>query len=247
MLADGSVSEGEIRLIQSAVLRVMPLTERERAKAKIADANARERQELDEAEDLPTQRQLEYIRDLGGICPAGTTKWEASEIIDQLIAKRPTVRQRMVLRFWNRLDLMTQGVEGVSNWLDGWYAADPDRVAAWELWKREVDDTGGRSPAAVDSVPLGAGEEDASDTREGAKPANPPHGKRPARRHTIRRLSSWQPSGPGHHPPSDRWDGHRGIGPEFAVSMPSHARVGTILAVKLSGTKSSSEIRDTSG
>jgi hypothetical protein len=79
-------------------------------------------------------------------------------MIDALLASRPTVRQRMVLRFWNRLDLLKAGVDGVSAWLDEWYAEDPDRSEAWALWKREVGDQGQRTSDLVDRVPLGGGD-----------------------------------------------------------------------------------------
>jgi len=65
----------------------------------------------------------------------------------------------MVLRFWNRLDLSTAGVEGVSEWMDQWYEDDPHRLEAWELWKRESGDDGDRSPTSIESVPLGGGRE----------------------------------------------------------------------------------------
>jgi hypothetical protein len=163
MLADGNVSEAECRLLRNAILRVLPVTERERVKAKIAEATARERarerEERTAAAYRVTQKQLEYIRDLGGDCNETMTKQQASEIIDQLLESRPTVRQRMVLRFWNRQDLLKSGVEGVSAWMDRWYEEDPHRLEAWELWKRESGDTGDRSLVSVESVPLGAGQE----------------------------------------------------------------------------------------
>lgn len=163
ILADGAVSEAESRLLQNAILRVLPITERERVKAKIADATAREREREKEERaatwNRVTLKQLEFIRNLGGTCTEDVTKQQASEIIDQLLTSRPTIRQRMVLRFWNRLDLLTTGVEGVSAWMDRWYDEDPHRLEAWELWKQESGDDGGRSPASIDSVPLGAGQE----------------------------------------------------------------------------------------
>jgi len=159
ILADGTVSDAEGRLLRNAILRVLPMTERERAKAKIAEVTARERNERAASAKLVTPKQREFIHDLGGTCAETVTKWQASEIIDQLLASRPTARQRMVLRFWNRLDLSTAGVEGVSEWMDQWYEDDPHRLEAWELWKRESGDDGGRSSTSIDSVPLGAGQE----------------------------------------------------------------------------------------
>jgi hypothetical protein len=63
----------------------------------------------------------------------------------------------MVLRFWNRLDLLQAGVDGVSTWLDQWYAEDPDRNEAWALRKREAGDQGQQTSEYVDRVPLGGG------------------------------------------------------------------------------------------
>jgi hypothetical protein len=109
--------------------------------------------------EFATEGQRTYIRDLGGKCPENATRTEASNLINKLADKRPTVRQRMVIRFWDRLDLLTEGVDGVSAWMDKWYADDTDRLKAWELWKLETGDNGGRSPDAIDRVPVGAGKQ----------------------------------------------------------------------------------------
>jgi hypothetical protein len=163
ILADGIVSDPERRLLRDAILRVLPVTERARAKARFGEAAAREREARQKeslvAAELATSRQIEYIQALGGSCPESASKQEASGIIEGLLATRPTVRQRMVLRFWNRLDLLGAGVEGVSAWLDRWYAEDPDRIEAWALWKRESGDQGHRLSEYVDRVPLGGGAE----------------------------------------------------------------------------------------
>ena len=166
ILADGIVSEPEKRLLRDAILRVFPVTERERARARFAESAAKARKTRKEEQekqqqmlaDRATQAQLDYIAALGGTCADGTSKAEASGIIGDLLASRPTVRQRMVLRFWNRLDLNAAGVDGVSAWLDQWYAEDPDRSEAWALWKREAGDQGQRTPDRVEVVPLGEGE-----------------------------------------------------------------------------------------
>jgi len=161
ILADGIVSEPEKRLLRDAILRVLPVTERERARARFAESAAQAREtrnrELQMLADQVTQAQLDYIAALGGTCAAGASKAEASGIIDALLASRPTVRQRMVLRFWNRLDLNVSGVDGVSAWMDHWYSEDPDRSEAWALWKREAGDQGQRTPDRVEAVPLGEG------------------------------------------------------------------------------------------
>lgn len=179
IMVDRAVTDAERKLLRNAILRVLPLTERERAKARIADATVREREaakarrtEELAAEDLATSRQLAYIRDLGGACPDNATKREGSAIIERLLAG-PTVRQRMVLRFWNQFDLMSAGASDVSAWMDNWYAEDPHRLDAWTLWKRESGDNGGRSPGSIDRVPLGAGQEYLARVTAGASAARP--------------------------------------------------------------------------
>lgn len=169
ILADGAVSDGERNLLQKAILRVLPVTERERAKAKIADADAAENAARFAEANKATDKQIKYIRDLGGTCPEAATKQDASDIIQKLLASRPTVRQQMVLRFWNRTDLLKAGVEGVSNWMDQWYAEDSDRSTSWDLWKRDAGDYGGRSPADVPTVPLGAGFDYLKKVKNGVK------------------------------------------------------------------------------
>ena len=165
MLADCTISPGERKLLQGAVLRVLPTTQRARAKVRIADATAKVRTETrarafaeqEEADQWATPNQIAYIRDLGSTCPDGATRADASRLIEQLLATRPTTRQRMVLRFWDRPDLLSAGVDGVSAWMDQWYAEDPRRLEAWELWKRETVGSNARTGGAIELVPVGAG------------------------------------------------------------------------------------------
>lgn len=162
ILADGIISEPEKRLLRDAILRVLPVTDRERARVRFAEsaAQAREARNKDQQAkaDLATQAQLDYVAALGGTCTDGMSKAEASGMIDALLASRPTVRQRMVLRFWNRLDLSGSGVDGVSAWMDHWYAEDSDRTEAWALWRSETGDQGQRTSDCVERVPLGEGD-----------------------------------------------------------------------------------------
>lgn len=169
--ADGIVSEPEKRLLREAILRVLPVAERERARARFAESaerarEARKRESL-AAADRATPSQLEYIRALGGTCPDGASKAEASGIVDAILGRRPTVRQRMVLRFWNRLDLLQAGVDGVSTWLDERYAEDPDPSEAWGSgnagWVTKANEAQSMSTAS----PLGA----ATTIWRGSRPA----------------------------------------------------------------------------
>ena len=104
-----------------------------------------------------TERQIQYIRDLGGNPPAGLNHADAGDTIKQLLARQqPTPRQMMILRFWNKTDLMQSSKEEVAAWLEQFYSADPRRKAAWETFKLENGDDGSQHDPS--SVPLGAGE-----------------------------------------------------------------------------------------
>ncbi|MGB8370997.1 MAG: hypothetical protein ACLPYZ_10870 [Limisphaerales bacterium] len=104
-----------------------------------------------------TEGQLQYIRDLGGNPSADLTHAAAAETIKQLLARQqPTPRQMMILRFWNKTDLMQSSKEDVTTWLEQFYSEDPRRKAAWEAFKLENGDDGSqRDPSWV---PIGVGE-----------------------------------------------------------------------------------------
>jgi hypothetical protein len=105
-----------------------------------------------------TEKQLEFIRSLGGTPPVGISKSEASSLIDRLQAEehRPTLRQLMVLRFWNRMDLRNSSKYEISAWQERFYSENPLRKMAWERFKLEQGDDGSqRDPSWV---PLGIGE-----------------------------------------------------------------------------------------
>jgi post-segregation antitoxin (ccd killing protein) len=104
-----------------------------------------------------TERQLQYIRDLGGNPSAELTHAAAAEIIQQLLARQqPTPRQMMILRFWNKTDLMQASKDEVAAWLEQFYNENPHRKAAWETFKLENGDDGSQHDPS--SVPLGVGE-----------------------------------------------------------------------------------------
>jgi hypothetical protein len=109
-----------------------------------------------------TEKQLDFIRSLGGTPPAGISKAEASSLIERLLAeehtqeRRPTLRQLMVLRFWNRMDLENSSKYEISEWLDRFYNENPFRKGAWEMFKLEQGDDGSQSDPS--RVPLGVGE-----------------------------------------------------------------------------------------
>jgi hypothetical protein len=104
-----------------------------------------------------TERQLQYIRDLGGNPPAGLNHANAGEIIKQLLARQqPTPRQMMILRFWNKTDLMQSSKDEVAAWLEQFYNEDPRRKVAWEAFKLENGDDGSQHDPSF--VPIGVGE-----------------------------------------------------------------------------------------
>jgi hypothetical protein len=164
VLADGRISATELRVVRDAIFRVLPRDARETAERRFYEARQRETiaKELERGYDRTqpqpaSEAQLAFISDLGGTPPDGLNMGDASIMIGELKLHRPSVRQQMVLRFWNRLDLMTAGVEGVSEWMDRWYAEDPDHLEAWKLWKAENAGDGIRTPDFIDMVEIGCG------------------------------------------------------------------------------------------
>lgn len=156
-ILDQQIDDYEAYELRLAVERVLPKALREKITIHL-DGIRRPIEEVEEFEDeeSATERQLDYIRILGGEPPADLGKWEASDLIDQLKQRAPpSNRQMMVLRFWNRLELAKSGRQSLSEWMDEFYAEDSKRVAAWELFKQETGDDGSQSNPS--SVPLGAG------------------------------------------------------------------------------------------
>jgi AP2 domain len=114
-------------------------------------------------------RQKLYIERLGGIATAHLTKYNASELIDRLTKEEwrveragriyetegypPSPRQRMVAQFWGIPAQKTKDEQ--SDWTDRFYAEDPDRHVAWELWKKEHPSENATDDPLL--VPLGVG------------------------------------------------------------------------------------------
>jgi len=161
VLADGKIDELEAELLVNSILRVLPTSERQPLKDAVSQAKSKQRDakrgEQERIRSMPTERQTGFIQSLGGKLDSNATRQEASDLIDQLLQNRPTVRQQMVLRFWDELGRGNTGVEGVSRWMDSFYLEEPDRLLAWMEWKKESADAYSRDYASVESVPLGAG------------------------------------------------------------------------------------------
>ena len=148
-LTDGD----KMRYLLTCILRVLPKKDRDEIVAQESEPAWKS--------DSATPAQLSYIQRLGGELPPGSTKGEASALIDSLLTDGHTPvapatnRQRMLLRFWNNEELASEGKWAVSEWIDVWNSEDPSRVDAWLAWKTEnADDDTQDDP---DNVPVGAG------------------------------------------------------------------------------------------
>ena len=151
-----------------------PATENQIAYIRRLGGNPHPTINLQEASDLiqellhsvkATEKQLDFIRSLGGNPPWGLSRAGAEELIPRLLAeehekqareKSPTSRQMMVLRFWNRTDLLNASQWEVEKWLTQFYNEDPRRKEAWEVFKKENGDDGSQHDPSW--VPIGVGE-----------------------------------------------------------------------------------------
>ena len=149
ILADGKLDKSEESELFRLVKRIVPPDLRREInqvrRESLAEEREDEREERRLVGGLASDAQLNYIRDLGGNPSPNLRKFAASTLIDELVSKRPiTNRQRMVLTFWNRLDLASSPRRDVSQWMDDHYNSNPDHKSAWELFKVESGDTGGQ-------------------------------------------------------------------------------------------------------
>jgi hypothetical protein len=162
VIADGKITQEETWQLAEAALRVLPPDVRKDYKGRVNEIRA----------NMPTDKQLKFIKDLGGSLPPNASKMDASELIDELLETRPSFRQRMVIKFWGRNDLISAGSDGVSRWMDKFYGQDPDRQEAWELWKRETPNSQSREGSIIDQIELGMGERYLARIKE-SKKSNP--------------------------------------------------------------------------
>lgn len=159
VLADGAITRAEAHRLKLAFERVVPKEVRGIISTHLETIGApravrstvSSTWELDPA----TSRQIEYIIDLGGTVTSGMTKGEASNLIEDLLERRPpTPRQRMLLRFFDRLDLAQAGKDEVSAWVDHLFMQDERHERAWERFKMDTR----HDPTCQDPtvVPVGA-------------------------------------------------------------------------------------------
>jgi hypothetical protein len=104
-----------------------------------------------------TASQINYIRSLGGDPKRSYTKGEASALIDALRENpKASPRQQMVLRFYNRTDLIGRSKVEVSAWLDKFYSENPVRKIVWEGFKDSNPKLNETSDP--DRIPIGLGD-----------------------------------------------------------------------------------------
>ncbi len=142
--ADGQITPEEIYEIQLAIERVLPQEYR---------TNVTAARKAAYYSQPASENQLATIQQLSGQCPAGLSRRDASEMLDRLYSG-PSCRQRMLLRFWNRMELANQTREEVSQWIDSFM--DDDHWEAWDLYKQEIGDDGSQRDPSF--VPLGIGD-----------------------------------------------------------------------------------------
>jgi hypothetical protein len=157
IIDDGKIEQYEIEKLKSAISRMLP--------KRIRDGfNSYSKEEINLPSprrglwqsDPASDKQLDLMLKLGIGFHLGVTKGEASELISNYITEkesRPTARQMMILRFFDKMDYAEKSKAEVSDWMDQWYAEDYKRRDAWEMYKQDcggdIDDP--------DLVELGVG------------------------------------------------------------------------------------------
>jgi hypothetical protein len=158
-VADGATNDAEAYALKLAFERVVPKEARGIVSTHLQNIGLPAAHEDDETaawtEHEATHRQIAYVVDLGGTVTPGMTKGEASQLIEQLLERRPpTARQTMLLRFFGRLDLLRATKDDVSLWIDQLYASDEQLERAWDRFKRETNQDPFEQDATI--VPVGA-------------------------------------------------------------------------------------------
>jgi hypothetical protein len=158
-VADGAINDAEAYALKLAFERVIPKEARGIVSTHLQNIGLPAVHEDEFAGDWTeheaTHKQIDYIVNLGGTVMPGLTKGQASQLIDQLLQRRPpTPRQTMLLRFFDRLDLLQATKDEVSLWIDQLYASDGRLERAWDRFKRETNHDPFEQDATV--VPVGA-------------------------------------------------------------------------------------------
>lgn len=158
VIADGEIDDSEAYRLKLAFERVVPKNIRGIISTHLEDIGlpvASEEVAPEWTLDPATSRQIAYIYALGGSVTPEMTKGDASQLIEELLEHRPpTPRQVMLLRFFDRLDLVHATKDDVSEWIDELYSSDSRYERAWNRFKQLMDhDPHGQDPNVV---PVGA-------------------------------------------------------------------------------------------
>lgn len=100
-----------------------------------------------------SENQLALIQSLTFQRPVGLSRCEASELIEKIF-QGATNRQKMFLRFCNRMEMMDKTREQISQWMDAYIRDNPAHWEAWEKFKVEIEDDGEQNDPTI--VPIGA-------------------------------------------------------------------------------------------
>jgi hypothetical protein len=157
-VADGAINDAEAYALKLAFERIVPKEARGIISTHLENIGLPAVHDYEETpawtEHEATHRQIEYIVALGGAVRPQMTKGQASQLIDQLLERRPpTPRQTMLLRFFGRLDLLQRTKDDVSLWIDQLYASDERLERAWDRFKRETNHDPFEQNATI--VPVG--------------------------------------------------------------------------------------------
>jgi hypothetical protein len=139
IINDGKIEQHEIERLRYAISRVLPKSIRDESGFYSEKSITASYQRLPTwHKDPATDKQLDLLLKLGIDFNQGLTKGEASIIISKYIQQkeaRPTPRQMMILRFFNKMEFAECGKAEVSDWMDRWYLENAKRKEAWERYK----------------------------------------------------------------------------------------------------------------
>jgi len=153
VLEDHVITEVERQDIVFAILRVMPDDISHAARLRYGTMFGCEDRLLGGTHVTKGQEKMMEVLYLP--IPRNCTRDQACDLIMAAIDKRceSSGIHAMVLRFWGREDLVSYR-SAACEWLDRWYAEDPDRYAAWVLWSKEHPEC-----CSPESVTVGEGNE----------------------------------------------------------------------------------------
>lgn len=159
VLANGALEQAEVHALRLAMERVVPKDVRARVTELLSSIGLPSSFEVREGsggwrEDPMTERQRDFIVKLSGEPPPEMTKGDASDLIEDLLERRPaTTRQRMLLRFFDREEMADRPLEEISQFIDELFYTNDAYESAWLRFKASVGDD--RTVNDLNDVPKG--------------------------------------------------------------------------------------------